>query len=312
MQRIFIVTPAASGTRSGNRHTALRWASLLRGAGHRVRVAVEWQGEPCDTLIALHARRSHGSIVQFKAENPGAKLVVVLTGTDMYRDLPDSAPARQSLELADRVIVLQDAALRELGASVRRKTRVVYQSADPKLRHSPAGGSFRIAVIGHLRSEKDPMRTAFALKHLKEERVEVVHVGAALDPALGEEARRCMAREPRYRWLGSVPHSRALAWLARSHVLVVSSVMEGGANVIAEAARIGTPVIASRVSGNVGMLGRDYPGFFPLYDERRLAGLLERAATEKSFYARLKKSLLNRRPLFAPAAERRALIAAIR
>ena len=312
MQRIFIVTPAGAGTRNGNRHTALRWASLLRDAGRRVQVALQWEGEPCDTLIALHARRSHASVLRYKHDHPAGFLAVVLTGTDLYRDLPHSAQARQSLELADRVIVLQEAALRELGGGIRRKARVVYQSADPKVSHAPPAGCFRIAVIGHLRAETDPMRTALALKHLHAERVEVVHVGAALDPALGEEARRCMVREPRYRWLGSVPHSRALAWLARSHVLVVSSAMEGGANVIAEAARIGTPVIASRVSGNIGMLGRDYPGFFPLYDERRLARLLELAATERSFYRGLKKSLLQRRPLFAPGAERRALIAAIR
>jgi putative glycosyltransferase (TIGR04348 family) len=312
MQRIVIVTPAAAGARSGNRHTALRWASLLRGAACRVRVAGEWQGEPCNTLVALHARRSHGSIVRFNQAHPGKRLVVVLTGTDLYRDLPDSAAARQSLELADRVIVLQEAALRELGGAIRRKARVVYQSADPKLRHAPPDGCFRIAVIGHLRAEKDPMRTALALHYLHADRAEVVHLGAALDSALGEEAQRWMAREPRYRWLGSVTHSRALAWLARCHVLVVSSVMEGGANVIAEAARVGTPVIASRISGNVGMLGRDYPGFFPLYDQRRLARLLERAASDRRFYRALKQSLLKRRHLFAPAAERRALIAAIR
>ena len=312
MQRIVIVTPAAAGARSGNRHTALRWASLLRGAGHRVRVAAEWHGEPCDTLVALHARRSHGSIARFARERPGKRLVVVLTGTDLYRDLPDSADARQSLDLADRVIVLQEAALREIGAAIRRKARVVYQSADPKLRHAPPDGRFGIAVIGHLRAEKDPMRTALALQHLNAKRTEVVHLGAALDPALGEEARGWMAREPRYRWHGSVTHSRALAWLARSHVLVVSSVMEGGANVIAEAARVGTPVIASRVSGNVGMLGRDYPGYFPLYDEKRLARLLGRAASDRRFYRALKQKLVKRRRLFAPAAERKALIAAIR
>jgi len=112
MARISIVTPAGAGTRNGNRHTALRWASLLRGAGHRVRVALEWQGERCDLLIALHARRSYDSILRFREEFSAKKLVVVLTGTDLYRDLPGSLEARKSLELADRVIVLQDAALR--------------------------------------------------------------------------------------------------------------------------------------------------------------------------------------------------------
>ena len=109
MARLFIVTPAGAGLRNGNRHTALRWATLLRASGHRVQVDVSWQGQACDALIALHARRSHESIVRYASTKK--PLIVTLTGTDLYRDLPDSAEARESLALADRLIVLQDAAL---------------------------------------------------------------------------------------------------------------------------------------------------------------------------------------------------------
>jgi putative glycosyltransferase (TIGR04348 family) len=304
MARLFIVTPAGPGTRNGNRHTALRWATLLRGRGHRVRVALAWQGERCDALIALHARRSHESIVRFAGT--GKPLVVTLTGTDLYRDLPESAEARRSLELAHRVIVLQEAALDSLD-KVREKARVVYQSADPRVRHQPPKHLFQVAVVAHLRSEKDPLRAVAALHRLADERLRVVQIGDALDPALGEEARAWAKREPRYRWLGALPHGRALAWVARSHALVVSSVMEGGANVIAEAARIGTPVIASRVPGNLGMLGARYPGYYPLADDEALAQLLSKAAGEPAFYRSLKSELRARRKLFAPAAERAAL-----
>jgi putative glycosyltransferase (TIGR04348 family) len=312
LARITIVTPAGAGTRNGNRHTALRWAGMLRAAGHRVTVMVTWDGKPCDALLALHARRSHDSIAQYRALHAESPLVVTLTGTDLYRDLPASAEARRSLELAGRLIVLQDAALRELDPAMRRKARVVYQSSDSRLRHAPPAKVFRIAVVGHLRSEKDPLRTVVALSHFHHPLVQVVHIGAALDPALGKEASRWMEREPRYRWLGSLPHARALGWMARSHVLVVSSVMEGGANVIAEAARIGTPVLASRVSGNVGMLGAQYPGFYPLYDDKALARLIARAADDQRFYRRLKRKLQDRRALFAPSAERAALARVLR
>jgi putative glycosyltransferase (TIGR04348 family) len=309
MARLFVVTPAGPGTRNGNRHTALRWATLLRAGGHRVRVALEWQGEPCDALLALHARRSAGSVARFAAT--GKPLVVTLTGTDLYRDLADCAAARRSLELADRVIVLQEAALDELDRATRRKARVVYQSADPRIGHAPPADRFRVAVIGHLRPEKDPLRAVMALALLSDPRIQLVHVGAALDPALGREAHAWMAREPRYRWLGGLPHRRALAWLGRSHVLVVSSVMEGGANVIAEAARIGTPVLASRVSGNLGMLGARYPGYYPLGDAAALARLIARASSDRTFFKALRTGMRRRRALFAPAAERRALAAVI-
>jgi len=312
MAKIAIVTPARAGSRTGNRHTAARWAAMLRGAGHRATVLTEWRGERCDLLIALHATRSFASVARYRAARPRGPLAVVLTGTDLYRDLPASAAARRSLELADRIIVLQDEAPRLLEPRLRRKTHVVFQSADPSVRHDPPPRRLRVAVIGHLREEKDPFRAAAALDRLPGDAgVEVVQLGAALAPCMEREAKRWMAREPRYRWLGSVAHARALAWLAKSHLLVVSSRMEGGANVIAEAARIGTPVLASRVPGNVGMLGRNYPGYFPLGDERALAKLLQRAASDAGYRARLGRALRARRRLFAPGAERAALLRAL-
>ena len=308
MARLFIVTPAAAGTRTGNRHTALRWATLLRAGKHRVQIGVEWNGEKCDGLIALHARRSHESIVRFKQS--GMPLIVVLTGTDLYRDLPDSREAQESLALADRLVVLQEAALDELPAH-RHKTRIIYQSADPRLVHKPPKTPFRVAVIAifaRRRIRCAPRRRSAAARR----DLEVVQVGGALDPRLGQEAGEMMARDPRYRWLGSLPHRKTLGWMAASHVLVVSSVMEGGANVVCEAARIGTPVIASRMSGNIGMLGRDYPAYYPVADHTALAKLLAQAKHDAGFYRRLKNALRARRPLFAPAAERRALLGVVR
>jgi putative glycosyltransferase (TIGR04348 family) len=302
--RIALVTPAGPGTRNGNRHTALRWAAMLRAAGHRVSVSTEDTASSADAMLALHARRSHASIAAFPRDRP---LVLALTGTDVYRDIRRSAQARQSLERAQRFIVLQPMAARELPARLRRKAGVVVQSCATRLRHRPVGGRFRVCVIGHLRPEKDPLRTLRALRFVPDDvPLEVVHLGAPLDPA-------CVPRtkDARYRWLGSVPHARALRWLASSHVMVISSLMEGGANVVCEALRIGVPVIASRISGNVGLLGANYRGYFPVGDERALARALVRAATDGAFYRGLKRQVRSLRPMVAPAAEARALLAVI-
>ena len=196
----------------------------------------------------------------------------------------------------------------ERAPGVRSKARVVFQSANPGVRRHAAKGRFRIAVIGHLRDEKDPFRAVMAVARLPElGKIEVVHIGDALVPGLGAEAGRWMAQEPRYRWLRGKTHGQTLRWLSRSDVLIVSSLMEGGANVICEAVRVGVPVLASRVSGNLGMLGGRYPGYFPLYDDRALAQLIERAAADTAFYGRLKRAALERRPLFTPQAERASL-----
>jgi len=187
----------------------------------------------------------------------------------------------------------------------------VVQSSATRLRHAPVKGRFRLCVLGHLRPEKDPMRALAALSHLKDRNVEVVHLGAALDASLEAQAVEGMRREPRYRWLGSVPHGRALGWLASSHAMVISSRMEGGANVVCEALRIGVPVLASRISGNLGLLGPGYPGYFPLEDEAALAGLIARMAGNPAFYAQLKARVRCLRPMVAPRNEARALLASL-
>ena len=297
--RISLVTPAGPGLRNGNRHTALRWAAFLRAAGHRVSVSTEDMSSRADLMLALHARRSHSSIRAFSG-----KLVVALTGTDIYRDLETSAEARESLALADRLIVLQPKALESVPARFRRKVHVVVQSSASRLRHAPVRGGFRICVIGHLRDEKDPLRTLAALAHVEGD-LEVVQIGALLDPKL-----RPGTNDARYRWLGGLPHSRALRWLASSHAMVISSRMEGGANVVCEAIRIGVPVLASRVDGNVGLLGARYPGYFAVGDERALARLMARLR-EPGFYRTLKAQMARLRPMVDPRSEARALLRAV-
>src|SRR2546425_6636908 len=107
-----------------------------------------------------------------------------------------------------------------------------------------------------------------------------------------------MRVDGRYRPLGNVLHWVALRWLSRSHALVLSSRMEGGANVVCEAAAAGVPVIASRVSGNIGMLGRGYPGIYRLGDEGALARQIRRAALDRAYHERLERLMAMRRPLF--------------
>jgi putative glycosyltransferase (TIGR04348 family) len=313
MARIAIVTPARAGARNGNRHTAKRWAALLRAAGHRVSVDTAWNGGPCDALVALHARRSHDSILDYREQSPTGPLVVVLTGTDLYKDLPASRPAQRSLELADLIVTLQPEARSKLSRKFQAKTRVVYQSSDASARHAPPKDRIRVTVVGHLRKEKDPFRTAFALSHVKRDLdVEVVQIGDALSPEFANQAKQHMKRDARYRWLGGRTHRQALGWIARSHALVVSSAMEGGANVICEAARIGTPVLASRISGNLGMLGRNYPGYFSLFDDKALGELMCKISADKKYRRKLKRALAVRRHLFAPSAERAALARVVR
>jgi putative glycosyltransferase (TIGR04348 family) len=295
---IVIITPAAAPALGGNRNTAQRWGRLLRRAGHRVRVQTAWDERPADVLIALHARKSHDTIKRFVSQMRHAPLVVCLTGTDLYRDIRTDASAQESLRLATRIVVLQEMALRELAAEARRKTRVIYQSAKPAKPSTPLRNQFEIAVIGHLREEKDPFRCAMALSYLPQSsRIRVCHMGQAMNAEMKKQALQWMEREPHYRWMGEIPHWQVRERLARCRAMVISSRMEGGANVISEALAARVPVIASQIPGNIGMLGEDYNGYYPVKDERRLALLLQRLETERAFCAALKKQCAARLPL---------------
>jgi putative glycosyltransferase (TIGR04348 family) len=222
------------------------------------------------------------------------------------------ASAQRSLALATRLVVLQEMGLKELSRPLRTKTRVIYQSARSIQRLEPLRSCFEVIVSGHLRDEKDPFRAAAALGHLpSDSRMRVTHIGAAMSADMDAQARAWMVRESRYRWLGELPHWRALRLLSRSRAMVISSRMEGGANVVSEALTLGVPVIASRVPGNVGMLGRGYPGYYPLGDERALARLLSRAARDGAYYARLDDACRARAHLVTAKHERAALEALI-
>ena len=302
--RIALITPYGAAHRNGNWHTAARWTRFLREAGHTVRVQVEWDGRDADLMLALHARRSFAAISAFAERFPTRPLVLALTGTDLYRDIHENNDAQQALELAHRIIVLQDRGVEELAAHLAAKTRVVYQSSPDIARLPSPPDTFEVLVIGHLRTEKDPFRVALATAYLPEHsHIRITHLGGALSEEMADTAELAQIKLPRWHWAGDVPHKTVLKRLARAQLMVISSVMEGGANVICEALAADVPVLASHMPGNVGMLGEDYPGYFPVGDERRLAALLSMAENDPGFYAALKSHARQRRGLMRPEQE---------
>lgn len=306
--RIVLVTPAARGTRLGNRITAERWARILRELGARVAIVNEWRGEPCDLLVALHAHRSARSVERVHAARPDVPRVVVITGTDVHAPRGLSASARRSLELATRVVVLQTEARLALPQASRRKSRVILQSA--RAHRGPVASrqdAFVVLAAAHLRAVKDPLLAARATRELPaSSRIVVEHFGAALDPAFGARALRESRTNPRWRWLGDVPHAELLRRMRAAHAFVQTSRSEGGSAALAEALVSGLPVLATRIPASIGMLGERHPGFFEPGDRHGLAQLLERIEHDARFRARLVAASRRLAVRHAPARESRA------
>jgi putative glycosyltransferase (TIGR04348 family) len=306
--KICLVTPAPRGSRKGNRITALRWASILRALGQGVIVTEEYRGQNCDVLVALHALKSFPSVERYRQAHRDAPLVVALTGTDLYGDIHTHPEAQRSLDLATRLIVLQPLGVAELPEGVRAKARVIHQSVPaPDVRDAPKLDRFEVCVMGHLRPVKDPFRTALAARLLPaSSRLSVLHLGAALSEEMAEQARAEAAVNPRYRWLGELPRRKALRVLSSCRLLSLTSHQEGGANVVSEAVAASVPVLSSRIAGSIGLLGADYPGYFPAGDTESLARLLQRAECDEEFYRSLAGWCDRLRPLIDPARERRS------
>ena len=291
----------------GNRVAALRWAKLLRQLDHQVVLAQEYKAQKCDLMLALHARRSYASMVRFRERHPNLPLILALVGTDLYGDIHTDASAQESLELADRFVVLQPMGINELPERMAGKARVIYQSVQPPPGvFTPKKNVFEVCVIGHMRPVKDPFRTAMATRSLPpSSRIRVLHAGADLSGDMEGTARRETSLNPRYRWLGNIPHWKSMRLLARSRLLSLTSESEGGANVVSEAIACSVPVISTRISGSIGLLGKDYPGYFTVGDTQGLADMLLRAETDDEFYNNLKSWCEELKPLFEPADERR-------
>jgi putative glycosyltransferase (TIGR04348 family) len=317
MPQVVIVSPALRDANNGNWQTARRWQQHLSDAV-AVRIVKHWpdvlaRGDAA--MIALHARRSAAAVAAWSDANPGRGLAVVLTGTDLYRDIQSDASARRSLALAQALVVLQECAPQALPADLRGKTRVIFQSTTARQTLPKSSRRLRAVMVGHLREEKSPETLFAAARLLADQRdIFIDHIGEPLDPALGEAARATMAAAPNYRWLGGLPHEAVRRRIQRAHLLIHASRMEGGAHVVMEAVASGTPVIASHIDGNIGMLGDDYAGYFPWNNEVALAALLVvcresqslRDGTDK-LLGRLAAQCARRAPLFEPATERAAL-----
>ena len=322
--RIAIVTPAPPNSRYGNRITALRWAKILRRLGNRVSILQSYDEKQYDLLVALHARKSHRAVISYHRQYPEGPIIVALTGTDVYRDIRTSHSARKSLDVATRIVVLQPKAIEQLRAGWRNKTRVIYQSVEDSPPNIGAGrlakaratlsetsersnGAFDVCVIGHMRAVKDPFRTAMAARSLPHSsKIRVLQVGGAMTAAMANRASKEMCTNKRYRWLGEQPRPRVRRILHNSSLCVLSSRIEGGANVLSEAIAASVPIIASHIDGNVGILGTDYPGYFDVGDTGQLARLLIRAETSPAFLAELRWWINRRALLVDPAGEEQA------
>ena len=325
---IAIISPVRQQISAGNNITSQRWGSLLRSAGHETFIVHVDESDTtmartitdrldcADVLIALHARRSSAAVAWWTVRHPERPVIVAITGTDLYTDLPHDMSARASVEAADALIGLQPAAVERLGSIEARwgaKATTIHQSvAGPHLPRELSDHVMKIVVLAHLRPVKDPLLTARAARRLpSESRVMVHHAGGPIDPELGKEALVEHETNDRYHWHRALSRPETQRLLASAHALACTSISEGGANVVSEAIALGVPVIGTLIEGNVGLLGRDHPGLVPVGDEQALAELLVNMEQDPALMDALQRRTNELQPITRPEVEEDALAALV-
>jgi putative glycosyltransferase (TIGR04348 family) len=306
--RIILITPAPVKSKAGNRATATRWARILRSLGHQLVIATQYDGQNADLMIALHAWRSADATQAFVDKFPGRPLIVAITGTDAYHFIhSDPEKTLRTIRQADFLVGLHDLISNALPPDQRYKMHVIYQSAEAIGERKPYKRYFHVAVLGHLREEKDSMRPALAARLLPaSSRIHIHHYGKAHSPEWADMARAEMKVNSRYTWHGEAAHFEVRRVYQRTHLLVLPSLMEGGANVISEALMAGVPVLASDIEGSIGLIGEDYPGYYPVGNEIALSQQLLRVESNPLFYEALKQAVLAKQALFSVDVETRA------
>ena len=320
---IAIASPTRPGTTSGNDVTAARWTSRLHELGHDATLVQIDESRPdigelvsaplaqADILVVIHARRCASAAVWWREKRGHAPLIVALAGTDLYVDMPADESTMATVVAADHLIVLQSKASLRLDALVpgtSERTTVIHQSVGyPLPARAPLIGEFRVVILAHLREVKDPLMCARAARLLPEtSRIAVHHGGAAHDESWERDALTEMSTNRRYHWHRELAPTAALELMATANVVACTSVHEGGANVVTEAIAMGVPIVGTRIDGNVGLVGDDYPALVPVGDATAMADLLTMLETTQGAMADIGQRIERLKPITEVAAEREA------
>ena len=318
--RILIATPAARGSRNGNRVTALRWAAFLRSAGHRVKMICAYNNEVADLMVALHARRTLPMQMAFKQPPlAGRVLIVALTGTDIYQGWPNEEELRWATDFVDGIIVLQADMKARLPASLQARCLVLMQSSSltpvpalvnaPLISQSECEPTLRLVVAGHLRAEKAPFLLAESVhQYLPSAPLLIQHCGGEVTSGYADMAKQWMALEPRYQYLGELTRSQTHQRIRAADLLVNSSTVEGAPAVVIEAVASHIPVIASDIPAHKAILGADYAGLFPVGDALALANRIQRVQQQPVFLSELRRQIIERAVLFTVPYEKSRLL----
>jgi len=289
----------------GNSVTAKRIERLMRDRGVEAEAIHTERVECADSIIALHAIKTSSVVLKFAEENPDGKIHVVLTGTDIHQGIHEQKDlAEKVFRVADTLVVSHPECIHEVPSSWRAKVKVIYPSVE-----IPDGLTKKVfrqptfTCLAHLRQVKNSHQLARALELIPNKELKAILLGNALENSESKIAQNHARRDQRFSWVEGVGREEALSYMKGSTATLNTSLLEGGANTVVEAIALGVPVLASRIDGNVGLLGADYKGLYDVRDDKQLANLIQKCLECTEFTRGLKAQLKERSSLFSTESE---------
>lgn len=298
--KFLILFPDNKKAVTGNLCSALQYQIILQDLGHRVELANRYIEQDAEVLIAINADKNNSDIRKFNSDNPQSKIILILSGTDIYPE--PSAKAIDSMEVGNVLVLLQSHGIDQVPPLYRNKSTIIYQSIE-KLsvdsERSKSDSEFRVVLISNIRSVKDPLIASRACRLISPaSKLKITHIGYCLDEELGSELTQENKSNIRYEWVGGLSKLEAMTILSESHVLLITSQHEGAGRVVGEAIQLGVPIISTNNLGVTGILGDDYEGYYPVGDAKALSDILTKAEEDKEFLAQLNVHCQNRSSLF--------------
>ena len=305
---ILILYPDNKNVITGNLCSALQYQKILQGLGYSVEVDFKYTGQRAEVLIAINAAKKNSEIIEFKARNSNAKIVSVLSGTDIYPDPLEKTI--ESMKLSNALVALQPDGLLKVPECYREKTFLIYQSVESIINVSnPMNhiSEFRVTLIANIRSVKDPLVAPYACKHLPvSSKIKIVHIGYCLEKDLGDILIKENENNKRYNWMGGLNELETRKILSQSNVLLITSKNEGAGRVVGEAIELEIPIISTRNPGVLGVLGDDYKGYYPVSNSKVLSKILMRAEDDVDFLGSLNEQCQSKAHLFSPEVEKQS------
>lgn len=224
-----------------------------------------------DIVHAFHAARCGGLAAELAAEN-NTRYLITMTGTDMYGSTGNGASCcRLTVANGAAALVFFTATMKEsflrAHPELTMATAVIPQGVvvpDTVAAEPPENQGFYFLLPAGIRAVKNLLLPLTPLAKLQRRypHTRLLLAGGIIEPEYAARLLAAVKEHPFACWLGEVPFDRMAQLYCSAHVVMNSSLSEGGmANSLLEGMAFGRALLATDIEGNRSLVSDGETGF---------------------------------------------------